>query len=68
MNNGFRIMQMLDQIKSNPEKFVAQYGIPKELSNSPQGIIQAMLNNGQITQDQYNQGVQKVQSMGFKLN
>lgn len=59
---------MLDQIKSNPEKFIAQYGIPKELLNSPQGIIQAMLNNGQITQDQYNQGVQKVQNMGFKLN
>ena len=55
---------MVAKIKSNPEAF----GIPKEMANNPQGIIQAMLNNGQIKQDQYNQAVQKVQNMGFKLN
>ena len=61
-------MQMLAQIKNNPAAFLSQYGIPKEMSNNPQGIIQAMLNNGQITQDQYNQAMQRAQQMGFKLN
>ena len=64
MNNAIQIMQMVAKIKSNPEVF----GIQKEMANNPQGIIQAMLNNGQIKQDQYNQAVQKVQNMGFKLN
>lgn len=63
MNNAIQAMQMVAQIKSNPEAF----GIPKEMVNNPQGIIQAMLNNGQIKQDQYNQAVQEVQNMGFKL-
>lgn len=68
MNNGFRIMQMLAQIKNNPEGFLAQYGIPKEMSNDPQAIIQSMLNNGRITQNQYNQAMQIAQQMGIKLN
>lgn len=67
VNNDIQIMQMLAQIKSDPEGFLSKHGIPKEMANNPQGIIQAMLNTGQITQDRYNQAVQKVQSMGFKV-
>jgi hypothetical protein len=58
---------MVNQIKNNPMSILSQFGIPQNLSNNPQDIIQHLLNNGQISQDQYNNAIKQAQSMGFKI-
>jgi len=67
MNNPLQMIQMVNQIKNNPMSILSQFGIPQNLSNNPQDIIQHLLNNGQISQDQYNNAIKQAQSMGFKI-
>lgn len=67
MNNPLQLMQMLTQLKSNPMAILGQFGVPQNLSNDPQSVIQHLMNNGQISQDQYNAAVQQAQSMGYKI-
>lgn len=61
--------QMLLQVKqflSNPQQMIQQMGVPKEFQNNPQGMIQKLMNDGKLTQDQYNQLQQtarQIQSM-----
>lgn len=60
MNN---LLNMIAQIKGNPSKFFGNMqGV--DMSN-PNAIIQHMMNNGQITQEQYNNAVNKAREMGF---
>lgn len=47
--NGFR------QMASNPAQFMMQrYGIPQEIANNPNAIIQKMMSEGNLSQAQYN--------------
>lgn len=48
------IMQMLNQLKANPIQFLqrAGFNVPANL-NSPNGIIQHLMNSGQISQQNY---------------
>ena len=51
-------MQAFMQFMQNPGAFFRQRGIqppPQEAMQSPQGLIQYMLNSGGISQQQYNQ-------------
>ncbi len=61
-------MQMLSQLQQNPLSFLAQQklNIPKEIANDPNKIIQHLMNTGQVSQDAYNNAIQRAQSMGFK--
>lgn len=57
MNNpmmGMNPMQMIQQLKANPIQFLqrAGYNVPSNL-NSPNDIIQHLMNSKQITQQQY---------------
>ena len=57
MNNpmmGMNPMQMIQQLKANPMQFLKQAGfnVPSNL-NSPNDIIQHLMNSKQITQQQY---------------
>lgn len=57
MNNpmmGMNPMQMIQQLKANPIQFLqrAGYNVPTNL-NSPNDIIQHLMNSKQITQQQY---------------
>lgn len=55
--NPFNIMQMLNQVKSNPMSVLGQkFYLPKNINN-PQDIIQHLMNTGQVTQEQYNQAM-----------
>ena len=63
MNNP---MQMLNQIKNNPMQFLGQLNIPQNIMNDPNAIIQHLMNNGKITQEQYNQAVNMAKQMGMK--
>lgn len=59
MNNPMQILQMISNLQQNPMQILRQAGlnIPNGV-NSPQDIIQHLLNSGQITQEQVNQAQQ----------
>ena len=42
------------QLMQNPNQFLQRMNIPVEYSNDPQGAIQYLMNNGKITQADYN--------------
>lgn len=67
MNNPIQLLQMVSQLKSNPMSFLTNMGVPNEMTNNPQKIIQNLLNNGKVTQEQYDNAVKRAQSMGFKF-
>lgn len=56
LNGGNNILAQLNQLRSNPVQFLMQrrYNIPSNLNNNPQGIVQHLLNTGQMSQDTYN--------------
>ena len=59
------MMQMLNQLRSNPAGMLQQAGfnVPTNL-NSPQDIIQHLMNSGQVNQQQLNQAQQMAQMLG----
>ena len=64
MNNpmmGMNPMQMIQQLKANPIQFLqrAGFNVPSNL-NSPNDIIQHLMNSGQITQQNYERARQMV--------
>lgn len=62
---GMNIMQMLMQLKSNPMALLKQAGfnVPANM-NSPQDIIQHLMNSGQVTQEQLNMAQQQARMFG----
>lgn len=57
MNNpmmGMNPMQMIQQLRANPIQFLqrAGFNVPSNL-NSPNDIIQHLMNSGQISQQNY---------------
>ena len=54
MNNLLSIYQ---QMMNNPTQFLSQMGIPQDIMNDPNKIIQHLLNTGRVTQDQVNQAM-----------
>jgi len=54
MMNIQALFKMYSQLMQNPNQFLQQLNIPSEYANDPQGAIQYLMNNGKITQDQYN--------------
>ena len=57
------LFQMAMQMRNNPSKF---FGNMQGVNiNDPNAIIQHMMNSGQITQEQYNNAVNKARQMGF---
>lgn len=61
-----QMLQMLSQLKSNPMSMLKQYGIPQDIANNPQAIIQHLMNNGRISQEQYNNAVNMAKKLGYK--
>lgn len=61
--------QMILQIKqfmNNPQQMIQQMGIPVEYRNNPSGMIQKLMDDGKLSQSQYNQLQQtarQIQSM-----
>ncbi len=65
--NPIQVLSMLMQFKQNPMGILSQFGVPQNLSNDPQAIIQNMMNRGVINQDQYNQAMEMAKNMGAKF-
>ena len=68
MINSDMLMKILPLLQSNPGSVASQYGfsIPQN-QNSPQGIIEYLMNTGQINQNTYNNAIKTAQSLGYKL-
>ena len=64
---GMNMMQMLTQLKNNPMALLQQAGfnVPANV-NSPQEIIQHLMNSGQVNQSQVNRAQQMAQMFGIK--
>lgn len=61
MMGGMNPMQMLQQLKSNPIQFLMQrrMNLPQNVNVSdPQAILNALMQSGQITQQQINSAYQ----------
>lgn len=56
MNNINQIMNMYQQLRSNPMQLLARrFNLPQGMNmNNPNDIIQHLLNTGQISQQQLN--------------
>ena len=54
---------MMEQMKNNPVQFLMNRGlnIPQGMNN-PQEIVQHLLNTGQVSQQQYENALSKVQN------
>lgn len=48
------LLNAYSQLMQNPTQILQQLNIPQEYANDPQGAIQYLMNNGKITQQQYN--------------
>lgn len=50
------LMSQFQAFMRNPQQYMVQrMGIPQEYANNPSGAIQYLMNNGRLTQEQYNQ-------------
>ena len=51
------IMRMFNSFRQNPMQFLIQrkINIPQQYMNDPKGAVQYLLNNGQMTQTQFNE-------------
>ena len=59
------MMSQVRQFMGNPMQYMMQrkLNIPAELQNNPQGMIQHLMNNGTMSQQQYNQLQQMARQM-----
>lgn len=67
LGGGMNPMQLLSQLRSNPLALLRQagYNVPDNV-NSPQAIIQHLMNSGQLSQNQLNQAQQMARTFGMK--
>lgn len=63
--NTNNMIGMLNQLRANPVQFLLQkrLNIPDNLSNDPQGIVQHLLNTGQMSQNTYNKLQSQINQM-----
>lgn len=67
MNNLNDIMNLYQQMQANPIQFLSRkFNIPQNL-NSPNDIIQHLLNSGQVTQSQVNQAMRMRNNPMFNM-
>ena len=58
VDNMQNIMDLYNQMQQNPVQFLSRrFNLPQNL-NSPNDIIQHLLNSGQVTQSQVNNAMQ----------
>lgn len=56
------IMQAVQALKQNPMQFIMQrkFNVPQNIANDPNAIIQHLMNTGQVSQQNYNLVMQKI--------
>lgn len=63
-----QLMTQFNQFKSNPMSFLLQrnVNIPQQYQNNPEEAVKYLMNNGMMSQEQYNQLNQIAQSLGLR--
>ena len=63
-----QLMTQFNQFKSNPMSFLLQrnVNIPQQYLNNPEDAVKYLMNNGQMTQEQYNKISQMASQLGLK--
>ena len=54
------------QFMNNPAAYLQKMGMPQDIQNNPQAMIQHLMNSGKLSQDQYTQlqaQAKQIQSM-----
>lgn len=64
-----QIKSLFQAFKSNPMSFLIQrnVNIPQQYMNNPEEAVRYLMNNGQMSQEQYIQISQIGQSLGIKM-
>jgi len=66
MINLNAMLNLINQIKTNPSQILGSLGIPQNLFNNPREMVQHLLNQGKISQEQLNQAMQMRDNPIFK--
>lgn len=53
---------------NNPQAMLQKMGIPQGMQNNPQAIIQYLMDNGKLTQEDYNRAIKKAGEFQKMLN
>lgn len=63
------ILQQFQTFQNNPLQFLTQHkiNIPQEYVNDPHAAVQYLMNNGQMSQAQFDRISKIAQNMGVKL-
>lgn len=63
------MMNQFQMFKQNPMQFLLNknINIPQNLQNDPKGAVQYLLNNGQMSQEQFNRLNAMASQLGVKL-
>ena len=63
------VMNQFQSFMQNPMQFLLgkNINLPQNLQNDPKGAVQYLLNNGQMTQEQFNRLNTMASQMGIKL-
>ena len=48
------LIGMIQQAAGNMPQMLARAGVPQNIQNDPNAIMQHLMNSGQLTQEQYN--------------
>lgn len=63
MMNIQNLFQAYTQLMQNPSQFLQKLNIPVEYVSNPSGAIQYLMNNGRISQEQYNNANAQLKNM-----
>lgn len=63
-----QLMSQFQSFKSNPISFLIQrnVNIPQQYLNNPEAAVKYLMQNGQMSQEQYNQISQMANQLGLK--
>jgi len=61
MNN---MMMQFQQFMQNPSAMLTRAGVPQQFASNPNQAIQYLMNNGRISQQQYNQAQSMARQLG----
>lgn len=67
MNSPQNLIQMANELRSNPMSVLSKFGISEDIAHDPQKVIQKLMNNGKVTQEQYDNAVRRAKMFGFKF-
>lgn len=63
LNNIGNLLSMYQNFRQNPFQFLGGMNLPQGISDNPNQIIQHLMNNGKVSQQQYNQAMQLAQQL-----